>query len=107
MFDISTINKRYFDIKLTATDENDQVHSVRLEVGPPKIKALKKLIAVSKVEDENAMDELAEAIQKMLSKNKSGYKVPMEYIDALDLDELKGILKAYFEWLAEAKNDPN
>ena len=98
MFDISTVNKRYFEIKL-----ND----IRLEVEPPKVKTLKKILALSKARNEDAMDELAEAVRILLSKHKSGYKVPEELVDGLDLDQLNSILTAYFEWLAQEKNSPN
>ena len=98
MFDVTTVSKRYFDIKLNDT---------RLEVEPPKVKTLKKILALSKVRNEDAMDELAEAVRILLSKNKSGYKVPDELVDGLDLDQLNAILTAYFEWLAQEKKDPN
>jgi len=107
MFDISTVSKRYFGIKLIATDEDDKAHSIELEVEPPKIKALKSLMAVSKAANEDAMNELAESVRKMLSKNKSGYKVPIEYIDDLNYDQLQDIMTEYFGWMAKAKNDPN
>lgn len=107
MFDVSKVNKRYFEIKLTAVDEKDKEHSITIEVEPPKIKALKKLIAVSKSADKDAIDDLAEAVRSLLSKNKSKYKVSMEYIDALDFDELQGVLLAYFNWVSDEKKDPN
>lgn len=107
MFDVSTVSKRYFGVKLTATDENDQVHRIELEIEPPKVKTIKKLMAVSKSAQEDQMDELAEAVRKMLSKNKSDYEVPMEYIDNFSYDELQGILEAYFNWLNKEKSSPN
>jgi hypothetical protein len=65
MFDVSAISKRYFSIKLTATDDDEKEHSVQLDVGPAKVKALKKLVSVSKAAkddaSEDAMDELAES----------------------------------------------
>lgn len=107
MFDISTVSKRYFSIKLTVTDAEDQVKSIELEVEPPKVKMLKKLVAVERTADEDAMDELAEVTRKMLSKNKAKYDVPIEYIDDLDYDQLKEILTAYFAWLRDNQNSPN
>jgi len=98
MFDINTINKRYFSIKL---DE------VALEVEPPKIKVLKKITALSKVREEDAMDDLAEAARLILSKNKTGFEVPLDIIDNLNFDELNEILTKYFEWLANTKKSPN
>lgn len=107
MFDISTISKRYFEIKLTVTDNEEKVHNATLEVEPPKVKALKKLFAISKAAKEDAMDELSEAVRKLLSKNKSHYDVPMEYIDDLNFDQLQEILRSYFNWVSEKKNSPN
>lgn len=108
MFDISTVSKRYFEVKLTLTDDNDEeIKNIELKVEPPKIKMLKKLMAVWKASKADAMDELAEAIQKLLSKNKDGYKVPMEYIDELDYDQMNELLTEYFKWLGKEKNSKN
>lgn len=98
MFDISTVSKRYFEIK---------IGSIKLEVEPPKIKALKKIMAISKSADNDSMDELANAIKMILDKNKTNYKVPDKIIDELDFDQMTEILTAYFEWLKKNKNDPN
>lgn len=98
MFDISTVSKRYFEIK---------IDGLELKVEPPKLKALKKITALSKVKNEEAMDELAEAVHMILSKNKSEYKVPQELIDELDIDQMNEILTEFFKWLAKSKNDPN
>jgi hypothetical protein len=107
MFDISTINKRYFGIKLTITDDEDKERSIEIEVEPPKVKVLKNLMKVRKTANEDAMNELSEAIRKMLSKNKANYIVPIEYIDELDSDQMVEILNAYFEWLGKEKNSKN
>jgi len=115
MFDINTVSKRYFGIKLSYIDEEEETHTAQLEVEPPKIKVLKKITALSKMrkndsedsENQDVMAELSEAVRTLLSKNKNEYKVPMEYIDDLDFDQLQGILTAYFEWLAKEKNSPN
>jgi len=115
MFDITTISKRYFGIKLSYIDEEEKAHVAQLEVSPPKIKVLKKITALSKArkvdgedaENQDVMAELSEAVKSLLSKNKNEYKVPMEYIDDLDFDQLQGILTAYFEWLSKEKNSPN
>lgn len=98
MFDISTVSKRYFAIKI-----NDTV----LEIEPPKLKTLKKITSLSKSRNEEAMDDLSEAVGMILSKNKSGYKVQQDLIDDLDFDQMNEILTAYFEWLAKSKNSPN
>ncbi|GCD13127.1 hypothetical protein [Clostridium tagluense] len=98
MFDLNIVSKRYFTIK---------IGELVLEVEPPKLKALKKITALSKAKNEDTMDELAEAVGMILSKNKSGHNVPDELIDELDLDQMSQILTAYFEWLSKAKNSPN
>jgi len=98
MFDISTVNKRYFNIK---------IGDLTLEVEPPKLKVLKKITSLSKSRNEDAMDDLSEAVGMILSKNKSEYKVPQEVIDELDLDQMNEILTAYFEWLSKEKNSKN
>jgi hypothetical protein len=98
MFDISTVNRRYFVIKL-----ND----LKLEVEPPKLKVLKKITSLSKSRDEDAIDDLAEAVRMILSKNKKKYVVPSEIIDELDLDQMSDILTAYFEWLGKEKTSKN
>jgi hypothetical protein len=107
MFNVSSINKRYFGLKLTVTDDEGKEHSIQLEVEPPKLKTMKRLVAMGKTASEDSMDELADTIHDILNKNKSGTKVPDEYIDELDFDELIGIMTAYFEWLNQSKNDPN
>ncbi|MGX7745695.1 hypothetical protein [Rhodopseudomonas parapalustris] len=98
MFDVSTINKRYFAIK---------INNIELEVEPPKIKALKKIMSLSKSRNEDAMDNLSDAIKMILSKNRTGFKVADELIDELDFDEMNGILNAYFDWLSSTRNSPN
>lgn len=98
MFDVSIVSKRYFDIK---------IGDISLEVEPPKIKVLKKITALSKARNEDAMEDLSSAISMILNKNKSGYKVSDELIDELDFDQMNEILTAYFEWLAKSKNSPN
>lgn len=98
MFNINTVSKRYFSIK---------IGDLALDVEPPKLKALKKITSLAKSRNEDAIDDLAEAVGMILSKNKANYKVPDELIDELDLDQMNQILTAYFEWLAKTKNDPN
>ena len=98
MFDLNSANKRYFDIK---------IGNSTLEVEPPRIKVLKKIMALSKARNEDAIDDLAEAVGMILNKNKSGYVVSSEVIDELDLDQLNEILTAYFEWLSKEKSSKN
>lgn len=98
MFDMNTISKRYFSIK---------IGDLTIEVEPPKLKALKKITALSKSRSEDTITDLAEAVGMILSKNKSKSNVSDEIIDELDLDQMSAILTAYFEWLGKEKNSPN
>ena len=98
MLDINTISRRYFNIK---------INGMELEVEPPKIKVLRKIVDLSKNRGENAIDELSEAVKMILSKNKTGYKVPDDVIDDLDMDQYLTILTEYFKWLTEVRNSPN
>ncbi|MGH4125096.1 MAG: hypothetical protein ACREV6_19445 [Clostridium sp.] len=114
MFDINTVNKRYWDIKLKVTltkiineEEVEEDVELKLEVEPPKIKALKKITRLSKVRDEDAIDDLSEAVRMILNKNKDRKKVPNEIMEELDLDQLSAILTAYFEWLSKEKTSKN
>ncbi len=98
MFDINTISKRYFNIKLDG---------LVLDVEPPKIKVLRKIVSLTKDKSEETMDNLTEAVRMILNKNKSGYHVPDEVVDELDFDQLMEILTAYFTWMNGVKNSPN
>lgn len=107
MFDVTTLSKRYFGLRLTI-EADDGKRDIRLEIEPPKLKTMKRLMALSKAgEDENQIDMLTDAMQKLLSKNKSGYKVPRELIEELDFDELQAILEAFLSWIAEVQNQKN
>jgi hypothetical protein len=107
MFDVSAICKRYFSLKLTVTGKDGQEHEVALEVAPAKLKTLKKFGEVKKLGEEDTMPEFMETVAQLLSNNKSGYKVPVDYIEAMDTDQLEQITKAYFDWLNATKKDPN
>lgn len=106
MFDVSQIAKRYFDIRLTVKDDDGE-HKIELQVEPPTVKQLNNLVAVSKADPADAIPELREAVRSILSKNKTGYKVPTEYVNNLDIDQLKGILTAYMAWVGKEKQEKN
>ncbi len=98
MFDISTVSKRYFGIK---------INDLELEVEPPKVKVLRKITSLANEKNEDVMENLAEAVKMILSKNKTGYQVPDDIIDELDFDQLTEILTAYFNWIGKVRNSPN
>jgi hypothetical protein len=114
MYDITSVKRRYFPVKLTAEDDEGQSHSTVVEVGPPRIRTLREMmdIATQSAElqeqpSENFIAELRDVIRKMLSKNKSDYRVPDEYVEAMDFDEMTGLLQAFFDWLNETKQAKN
>lgn len=108
MFDINGINKRYFEVTIyKTTDEGEIEDSIKLEVEPPKLKVLKKITRLSKTSEENTIEELTDSIRLILNKNKSKKKVPEEFIEDLDMDQMDSLLTSYFDWLNNAKNSPN
>ncbi len=99
MFDLSAVNKRYFDIKL-----NDLV----LEVEAPKVKTLKKIVSLAaNSKKEEGLDSMTDAVLTLLKKNKGDKKVPPSIIDELDYDQMNEIITAFFEWLTGEKNSKN
>ncbi|NFH89767.1 hypothetical protein FDA33_06045 [Clostridium botulinum] len=107
MFDVKSVNARYFEVKLSLTDDNGEIiKSIDVEVESPKVKLLKRLTGLSKAK-ENTMEELTKCINLILNKNKENKKIPLEYIDDMDFDEMSNLLTSYFEWLSQTKNLPN
>ncbi|MBS6503585.1 MAG: hypothetical protein KH415_18565 [Clostridium sp.] len=108
MFDISGVNKRYFEVTLyETTDEGEIENSIKLEVEPPKLKVLKKITRLSKSKEENTIEELTDSIRLILNKNKARAKVPEIFIEDLDMDQMDMLMTKYFDWLNNAKNSPN
>ncbi|KAF0226179.1 MAG: hypothetical protein FD179_1010 [Erysipelotrichaceae bacterium] len=95
MFDLNNIITRYFTLSINNT---------QLEVEPPRVKTLKKLIAVQKSED---YDAFIEVMSEVLSKNRQNKKITVEMLDGIDVDVLNEISVQYFTWLSEVKNNPN
>ena len=99
MFDLNTISKRYFEIKI-----GEQI----LEIEPPSKKMLNKIISLSGVKDgKKATDGLYDAVEMILNKNKIGRIITEDTVSDLNLDQVNGIITAYFNWLNETKNSKN
>ena len=114
MFDVSTISKRYFEVKIEVEDEDGKKYSADLEVEPPKLKALKKLTSIAKTvsdkkadDEDDAMDDLHDAMRIILNKNKAKQKVSNALIENLDTDQMEGILASFFGWLSSERKNPN
>ncbi|MBU3153504.1 hypothetical protein [Clostridium estertheticum] len=99
MFDLNTINKRYFEIKM-----GKQI----LEIEPPTKKMLNKITSLRGITDENeATSALYEAASMILNKNKTNRKFSDEVVEELNLDQINGIISEYFLWLSVAKKSKN
>lgn len=113
MFDMRNLTPRYFEVRLP--------NGLRLEVEPPKLKVLKHIMAVSKIDTaeikaegeeqtagEGVFESLAEGVAMALSKNKQKKEITTEFVvDVLNLDQIQALLTEYFNWVAEIKNSKN
>jgi len=108
MFDVKKVNHRYFEVKLSITNENgEEEKSIDVEVEPPKIKILKRIMGVAKIKDEDAIEELTECVRLLLNKNKRKITIQEEYIDEMDFDEMQNLILEFFIWLGKTKELPN
>jgi len=100
MFDINSLNVDHFKINL----ENNEI----IDINPPKIKVLKKIMTLTKVTDETAIDEISNAILLILNSNKQGKKFNQDYIDEnFTIQNMQEFLKQYFKWVSSIQNNPN
>ena len=105
MLDLSIYKSRYYEVKL------DESTTVNIE--PPKRKQLKKILALTQsVNDqnfsENDIDNLYEAAEIALSKNKEGKVFTADNIeDYLDLSALVAFFDGYYTWVMENVNQKN
>lgn len=97
MFDVNTVNRRYFEINI-----NGEV----LNVLPPKIKLLKKLTSTMKNSNEDILDNLVDSVKSMLSRNKENINID-DAVEDMDMDQLMAVMTAYFEWINNVKSSKN
>jgi len=106
MFDTGTLAKRFFDITLRLdTDEGEKV--VKLEVLPHTVKILKMLDNLRKQDSQTDVDGLVALVSKLMSRNKSGYVLSEELVEAMDFDDIMAIFRAYTEWIRATKATKN
>ena len=86
MFDVKKVNHRYFEVKLSITNENGEE---------------------AKIKDEDAIEELTECVRLLLNKNKRKITIQEEYIDEMDFDEMQNLILEFFIWLGKTKELPN
>lgn len=105
MLDLSVYKSRYYPVKL---DENTIVN-----IEPPKRKQLKKVLSLTKNLNEQNFDDadvdnLYEAAEIALSKNKEGKVFTADQIeDYLDLAALVAFFEGYYSWVMENVNQKN
>ncbi|MEF9990372.1 MAG: hypothetical protein RR292_07690 [Christensenellaceae bacterium] len=101
MLDLTTLQKRYFEVKLTFRKTEMVLYLL-----PPKLKTLKRLMNV--VGGGREADEMIAITSEILSHNKTGFAITEDMIgDSLTIEELTLLLKMYFMWVKEAEQDPN
>lgn len=105
MFDMRKVHTRYFKLTLP--------NGLFLEIEPPRIKTLKKILSLADLEhnetlDLEKLDDFAEGLSLALSKNKQKKTVTAEWIaDNLDFDDITDLLTAYFNWVGEVQGSKN
>lgn len=103
MFDMTRYIPRYFNLKL----KNGKI----IDVEPPKIKVLKKILKLSGVKDEiteKDFENIILATSMALSKNKQNYKISTDWLEENhNIDELQDLLVSYFNWVDEIQNSKN
>lgn len=103
MYDMTQFVPRYFKTKL----KNGKI----IEVEPPKLKVLKKILKLSGVKNkmtEKDFENITLATSMALSKNKQNYNVSTEWLeDNHNIDELQDLLINYFDWVNEINNSKN
>jgi len=103
MYDMTQFVPRYFKTKL----KNGKI----IEVEPPKLKILKKILKLSGVKNEMTekdFENITLATSMALSKNKQNYNVSTDWLeDNHNIDELQDLLINYFDWVNEINNSKN
>ena len=105
MFDVKNcVKQRYFPVKLYMTDNGTEKNIV-INVEPPRIKTLKKLMTFAEKTEVSA-DEFKYMITALLNKNKE-HKSVDKYVDELSIDQLQAVYTAFMEWLDQSKKEKN
>lgn len=105
MYDMNSLVKRYFTITL----EDGR----KLELEPPKLKVLKKISQLSKLDNgaeltTEDIESLSTAISLSLSKNRSNVKITSDEVEEMfDIDGMYDFLTKYFSWVSEIQNSKN
>jgi UPF0288 family protein (methanogenesis marker protein 3) len=110
MLDLTTLNTRYFDIKLNKPGGAPMV----LHLEPCKLKTLTKMLDVTKEAAQatgdntgTVLESLVSVVYDILNKNKGRVRVSKETVEELSFDQLIQIITAYMEWLQDTKKTKN
>lgn len=105
MFDIAQVAKRTLPMK---------IGDLYLEVEPPKLKTLRKLLNLVGGTSGDEADGMKQAetmitcTSEILQKNRQGVAVSPELVEeSLDIDQMQAIITAYFEWINGIQNEKN
>jgi hypothetical protein len=98
MYDVNLVNKRYFSTKIGGK---------RIDIEPPKVKTLKRVIALTSADKETVLDELTIAIEMIVNKNKTNVKISKDVIDELTTEEQQSFLTNFFTWVNGTKKAKN
>lgn len=105
MFSANSIKKRYFRVQL----EKDGKELI-LDLKPPSMRIMRQLTDAYKKgtkEDVTAVDDIIEAVQAILNKNKTGYKVGRDWVEEMSIDQIRNILQAYIAWTNDTRETKN
>ena len=103
MLDLTQIKSRYFPVKLQKADGKTIVISVK----PPKTKTLKAITGLKNIGDNVDFDDVIDAVLSVLNNNKSGYKVPREIIEDMDIDTMIYLLTEIMAWVNNERKEKN
>lgn len=99
MYDLTTISKRYFEIK---------IEGISLKLLPPKLKVLRRFEKIKIDDANNSMCEIIDILRSVLNNNDENKNITSEFIeDNFSIDNMVGFLTSYFNWVAEVNNRPN
>lgn len=106
MFDIRSVNTRYFGVTLyVRNDITDEVEkTLEVNVAPPKLKVLKKVTSLGKTDEES---DIIEAVSLILNSNAKHTRVPEEFIEDLKLNEMITFLNEFFKWINDTHKSKN
>lgn len=103
MLDLTQVKTRYFPVRLQKPDGK----TIVINVKPPKARILKTIAGFKNVGDNVDFDDVIDAVLSVLNNNKSGYKVPREIIEEMDIDTMIYLLTEIMTWVNNERKKKN